>query len=318
MDKSTIDALAPAHFPPQAILITGATGFIGRPLLSMLLERGCTVTALTRNRSMAMKRQPSAAVTWVDSLSAVSSDARFDVVINLAGESLAKGRWTSTKKQRLIGSRVDTTAALYNLVERLHMRPRYLVNGSAVGFYGPQQDQILTETSESNDSFSHRLCAAWEHEADRFGTLGMAVCRLRLGVVLAKEGGAFEQIKQPFRYKVATQMGSGEQFFSWIHRQDLLRIFALLLGLQSEQRLIGPLNASAPGALSYEQLAADLAVHYHTFIKLPLPRPILRPLLGQMADELLLSGQRVQPEKLLQAGFCFRYPDFRSALPSIT
>lgn len=312
--------IPPASVPmtPLRLLITGGTGFIGTPLVTMLSERGCDVTVLTRNCRRAADNQPAAGVTWIESLNALPSDSVFDAVINLAGESLAEGRWTKDKKQRLIDSRVSTTAALYDLVERLAHKPAYLISGSAVGFYGPQQDQKLDETSRSVDSFSHRLCAAWEGEADTLSEFGIAVCKLRLGVVLSADGGAFAQIKQSFRFKVATQMSSGEHYFSWVHRQDLLRIFEFLLTRHSSQRLTGPVNATAPGALTYRELCSALAKHYHTVVKVPLPAPLLRALLGDMAEELLLSGQRVEPAKLQQHGFTFNYPHLPQALPSLT
>lgn len=304
-------------FAPKTVLITGATGFIGQPLLRMPVAHGCEVTALTRNADLARVRQPSAAVSWISSLATVDDDARFDVIINLAGESLAQGRWTEAKKTRLLNSRIGTTAALYDLVRRLRTRPQYLINGSAVGFYGPHQDQILNEDSASKDSFSHRLCAAWEAEADRVSTLGVDVCKLRLGVVLADKGGAFQQLKLPFQMRLATQMGTGKQYFSWIHRQDLMRVFALLLDRLPEHRLVGPINATAPGAVSYRELTSVLAKHYHTLLTLPLPRLILRPLLGQMADGLLLTGQRVHPDQLLFHGFQFSFPDLATALQEL-
>lgn len=302
--------------PLLRVLITGGTGFIGKPLVTMLSEHGCDVTVLTRDRRKAAYSQP-AAVTWIESLNALPSDSVFDVLINLAGESLAQGRWTDTKKQRLIDSRVHTTAALKDLVDRLEHKPTYLINGSAVGIYGPQQDQKLNERSASADSFSHRLCAAWEAEADTFTEHGISICKLRLGVVLAAHGGAFEQMTQSFRLKVATQMGAGRHYFSWVHRQDLLRIFAFLLAREPEQRLTGPVNATAPGAVTYRALCEALAERYHTLIKMPLPGPLLHIFLGEMADELLLTGQRVEPEQLLQHGFDFHYPTLEDALPDL-
>lgn len=303
---------------PLSVLITGGTGFIGNPLVTMLSERGCDLTVLTRNRRRASDRQTAAGVTWIESLNALPVDTVFDAVINLAGESLASGRWTDDKKRRLIDSRVSTTAALYDLVDRLIHKPTYLINGSAVGFYGPQQDQKLDESSGSVDSFSHRLCAAWESEADRFSDFGTKVCKLRLGVVLSSEGGAFAQIKQSFRFKVATQMSTGEHYFSWVHRQDLLRVFEFLLAGNADERLAGPVNVTAPGALTYRELCSALAKHYHTLIKLPLPAPLLRTLVGEMSDELLLTGQRVEPAKLQQRGFTFNHPYLLQALPSLT
>lgn len=304
--------------PPLKILITGGTGFIGTPLVTMLCESGCEVTVLTRDRKRASFTQPAAAVTWIESLNALASNSVFDVFINLAGESLAQGRWTDAKKQRLLDSRINVTAALLDLVGRLEHKPAYLINGSAVGFYGPHQDQKLDESSAAVDSFSHRLCAAWEAEADKLGEYGMGVCKLRLGVVLAPSGGAFEQLKRPFRLKVATQMGAGQHYFSWVHRQDLMRIFAFLLARGPEnQWLTGPVNATAPDPVTYHDLCQALAERYRTWLKLPLPAPLLRTMLGEMADELLLTGQRVEPGKLLENGFRFQYPTLKDALTSL-
>lgn len=312
--------LPPASFlvPPLRLLVTGGTGFIGTPLVAMLSERGCEVTVLTRDRRKAAEGQSAAGVTWIESLNAVPSDGVFDVIINLAGESLASGRWTQHKKERLINSRLSVTAALYDLVERLATKPGYLINGSAVGFYGPQNNQKLDEASASAESFSHSLCAAWENAADMLAEFGVIVCKLRLGVVLSAKGGAFAQIKQSFKLKVATQMSSGEHYFSWVHRQDLLRVFEFLLSREPSERLSGPVNATAPGAISYRELATELARHYHTWVKLPLPAPLLRILVGEMADELLLTGQRVEPVKLQQHGFTYNFPTLPDALPTLT
>lgn len=314
-NEASPDSIA---IPPLKVLITGGTGFIGTPLVTMLSKQDCDVTVLTRDRRKAARSQPEAAVTWIESLNALPSDSVFDVLINLAGESLAHGRWTDAKKQRLMDSRIHTTAALRDLVDRLEYKPAYLINGSAVGIYGPHQEQKLSERSASVDSFSHRLCAAWENEADTFAEHGTEVCKLRLGVVLAANGGAFEQMTRSFRFKVATQMGAGRHYFSWVHRQDLLRIFAFLLAREPEQRLTGPVNATAPGAVTYRTLCDALAEQYHTLIKLPLPGPLLHVLVGEMADELLLTGQRVEPERLLDHGFHFHYPTLAEALPELT
>lgn len=304
--------------PPLKVLVTGGSGFVGTPLVTMLSESGCEVTALTRDRRRAAYKQPAAAVTWIESLNALASNSVFDVFINLAGESLAQGRWTEAKKQRLLDSRINMTAALLDLVDRLEHKPDYLINASAVGFYGPHQDQRLNESSAGVDSFSHRLCAAWEAVADKFSEYGVGVCKLRLGVVLAASGGAFEQLKLPFMLKVATQMGAGQHYFSWVHRQDLMRIFAFLLARGPEnQWLTGPVNATAPDPVTYRALCQALAERYHTWLRLPLPAPLLRTMLGEMANELLLTGQRVEPGTLLEQGFRFQYPTLNDALTSL-
>jgi uncharacterized protein (TIGR01777 family) len=304
-------------FPAKKILVTGGTGFIGKPLVQMLCDSGCSLKVLTRNPSQARQHQPNANISWVSSFDEIPNDGDFDVLINLAGESLAEGRWTATKKQRLMQSRIGTTSGLYDLVARLARKPEYLISGSAIGFYGPQSDWPLSETSATVDSFSHRLCSAWEAEAQRLTELGVAVCCVRLGVVLAEQNGAFAAIQQSFRVKVATQMGAGKQVFSWVHRRDVLRALAFLLALPPTERLTGPVNLTAPNAINYTELCDKLAQHHRTLVKLSLPSPLLRLILGEMANELLLTGQRVVPQRLLAQGFEFCYPTFDQVLASL-
>ncbi len=310
---------SPASGAPLAgkrLLITGGTGFIGNALVERLARLGANVTVLTRNalRARTRMRVP---VRWIEDLALLNAEDFFDFLINLAGESLADGRWTSAKKQRLLDSRLNTTQALLEWVRRTRTKPAYLLSGSAVGYYGPMDARPLTEASPAGVSFGARLCVAWEKAADEFGSEGVAVCKLRLGVVFARRGGAFAQLRRPFDFKVATVMGDGQQYCSWIHRDDLLRAIEFLLSRPAGEWVTGAVNATAPQALTYAALADGLAHARSAWLRMSLPAPVLRALLGEMADELLLSGQNVVPSRLLELGFQFRYPSFAEALPNL-
>lgn len=310
----TLGSLPIPSIKPQRLLITGGTGFIGSPLVSLLVQQGCSVVVLSRHPKSAIKKLPES-VTTVGKLSKIPVGTAFDGIINLAGESLAQGRWTETKKQRLLHSRLGTTEDLFHWAKAQSAPPRYLINASAVGYYGPQGDAPLTEDSNPHPSFSHDLCARWEQAAQTFEALGATVCRLRFGVVLAREGGAFEQIILPYRFKLAPVIGSGQQYFSWIHHQDLMRVFLHLLSQQTIPS--GPINATAPEPITYRTMTDTLAAQTKTWITLPAPAFMMRAMLGEMAQELLLTGQRVVPARLEEMGFQFEYRDWDTAVRAL-
>lgn len=302
------------RLPGLRILVTGGTGFIGRALVAHLMAAGCGVTVYTRNVARARALRPGP-VQWLEDLAQLPETVVFDVLINLAGESLAEGRWTERKKARLFASRVETTLSLLAWVQRAQTKPRYLLSASAVGAYGHRDATPLDETSPVEPSFGQSLCQAWEAAADRFSAEGLAVCKLRLGVVFARSGGAFEALRRPFDFKVAARMGCGAAYCSWIHRDDLIAAVEFLLLQQPSP--VGVVNLTAPEPLTYADLTRQLGAARRTWLNLPLPAPLLRFLLGEMAQELLLSGQRVLPARLQGLGFQFRYPAFSSALRNL-
>ncbi|MEM0955065.1 MAG: TIGR01777 family oxidoreductase [Pseudomonadota bacterium] len=292
------------------VLITGGTGFIGRVLVRQLLDQGHSVVVLTRQSGL----ESNDSVRYVQALDSLAGDEHLDAFINLAGESIAEGRWTAARKQALINSRIDTTRELRALAQRLDTAPRVLLSASAIGFYGPQDHTPLDENAAAVDCFSHQLCVAWEAEADRFSALGTRVCVLRLGVVLDTDGGAFEQLQQSVQFGVATYLGTGGQWLSWVHREDVV---AAMLFLLNHDDASGAYNLTAPEPVTNRQFCDALAAEKSAFITLPVPGLLMRLALGELADELLLTGQRVQPARLQASGFAFRYPTLAEALPAL-
>ena len=292
------------------ILITGGTGFIGGALVQRLLGRGDTVVVYSRDDS----HFESDGLRYVNSLEAVAADERFDAFINPAGESIAGSRWSESRKRVLLDSRIETTRALYELACRLQHPPGILLSASAIGYYGPQDDERLAESATTRDCFSHRLCLAWEAEAARFESLGTRVCILRLGVVLAASGGAMDELKKSVMFGVATWMGSGRQWLSWVHRDDVIRAMEFLL---DHNELRGAFNLTAPDPVTNRGFCDELRAHRFSMIALPIPGFAMRLAMGEMAQELLLTGQRVVPRRLKEAGFEFRYNTLAEALPAL-
>lgn len=292
------------------IVLTGGTGFIGAALLPALLAAGHSVILLSRQSHV---DRP--ACRYVSSLAEIDSAEPVDAVINLAGASLAARRWTASYKREIVDSRLQTTRDVVQLVQRLARPPEVLLSGSAIGFYGHGDDEVLTEASAPlNSGFAQCLCADWEAEALQAAHLGVRVCLMRIGVVLDEGGGALAQMAQSFRFGVGSWLGSGRQWLSWVHRADAV---AAMLALLGKPDLQGPFNLTAPKAVTGRGLCAALRAHHRTLFSAGVPAPLMRLLVGEMAGELLLAGQRVFPRELLDAGFEFRYPDIDSALGAI-
>ncbi len=291
------------------ILVTGGTGFIGSVLVRELLQRGHTVTVLSRQ---AMRGE--AGLDYISSLDAVGNAEEIDAVINLAGASLADRRWTRKYKKEIYRSRLETTEALVETMGRLQRSPSTLLSASAVGYYGHHGDEILDEKGYTVPGFSQELCARWEELALSARECGTRVCLMRLGVVLDAGGGAFAQMDRPFRLGVANWLGDGSQWLSWIHRQDVIAAIGFLL---ENEALEGAFNLTAPNPVTSRGFCEVLKRHRRTLVTAPVPAAVMRVLVGEMAEELLLNGQRVVPEALQAAGFTFRYPDLDQAVQAI-
>lgn len=287
------------------VLITGGSGFIGRELCKQLFTAGHSVTVLTRKPAQAA---PLPGVRWVASLQEVP---QVDAVVNLAGEPLAAGRWNAARKQLFRDSRIGTTQRLLSWIESLPERPRVLVSGSAIGYYGPHDDTPLSETSAPGEDFAATLCRDWEMEALKARALGLRVCTLRIGIVLGADGGALAQMLPPFKLGAGGPMGSGAQWMSWVRRSDLVRLLQWLLETETAS---GAYNGTAPVPVTNREFARTLGAVLKRPAVMTTPAFVLKLMFGEMAEALLLTGQRVVPAKAEAEGFVFRHPQLEPAL----
>ena len=294
------------------ILITGGTGFIGRRLVAHLKVQH-EVMVLTRqgNRAYDLLGHD---IKLLDNLDRLDDLNDVDIVINLAGEPIAAGRWSESRKQLLCNSRWLLTEQLVDLVKLSSTPPKLLLNASAIGWYGRQGDEPLDERcNHPHDEFTHRLCQQWEQLALQARSPQTRVCILRIGLVLGQDGGALPKLLPPYRLGLGGPMGSGRQIMSWIHIQDLVR--ALLFLLEHEE-CDGIFNGTAPQPVDNRTFSQSLARSLRRPHLLCVPAGALRLLMGESAD-LLLTGQHVLPARLQQAGFHFTYPELPQALDDL-
>ena len=296
------------------ILITGSTGLVGTALTQDLQRAGHTVCRLVRPGT-----SPGSShgfdVNWNPATGELGGAAvGADAVVNLAGASIAEKRWTPQRKQLLRDSRVNTTRALVQALAKMSARPRVLVSASATGIYGNRGDETLTESSAPGNDFLSEIAKEWESEALKAETLGIRVVRARFGVILSKQGGALPQMMRPFQLFVGGKIGPGTQWLSWITLDDVVTI--LRLALESAD-VRGALNVVSPQPVTNADFTKFVASALHRPALFPAPAFALRLLLGEMADALLLSSQRVQPAQLQKLNHQFHHPDLATALVSI-
>ncbi len=297
------------------IVLTGGTGFLGRHLISALQQKSHTLIVLTRNPRPS---QPSTGVQYVQwdaktmSTWAEQIDGA-DAVINLAGESIGSRRWTSAQKERIRSSRIDATRAVVQAIERATRKPEVLVNASAVGYYGNVPEGDVTEDVPAGKNFLGETCLAWENEARKVERLGVRLVLPRTGIVLDKHGGALPRMILPFRLFVGGPLGSGEQWFPWIHLED--EIGAMIFALE-KKNLTGPVNCAAPEPIRMREFCRALGRAMKRPSWAPVPSFVLKIVLGEMST-LVLDGQRVLPKKLLEAGYEFTFPKLEEALKQI-
>jgi uncharacterized protein (TIGR01777 family) len=305
------------------IVVAGGTGFLGRPLCTSLAAAGHEVVVLTRGGAQAaggsawrgipgVASARWGATTDVSGWVRVVDDA--DVVVNLAGESIASGRWTGERKRRLAESRLEATRGLVKALGAASPRPRGFVSASAIGYYGSRGDEPLTEDSSPGADFLARLCVDWEAEASAGRSESCRVACVRTGIVLARDGGALAKMLLPFKLFAGGPMGSGRQYMSWIHRDDWLALMRWLI----EGPHAGAFNATAPAPVTNAEFAGDLGRALGRPAAVPTPAFALRLALGEMADALLLSSQRALPRRAIDLGFTFSYTDLPDALESLT
>lgn len=292
----------------QHMLVTGATGFIGSRLVDALTTAGHRVTVLVRDPQKAVALTPP--FRLITSLDQIANDERIDTVVNLAGEPIANAPWTLRKRRRILRSRLKMTREVVRLIGRLDKKPALLISGSAIGWYELWQDEALTEFDGGKACFSHRLCDAWERMAMRAQAHGTRVVRLRIGLVLGTGGGMLSRMLTPFEVGLGGPLGSGAQWMSWIERDDLVRLIAHIM---VTPKLSGAVNATAPQPVRNAEFTRELGRAFRRPAFMPMPAFVLR-LLGDLADELLLGGQQVLPDKAVQSGFKFRHETLRCAL----
>ncbi len=304
-------AMAPQSLGGSTVLVTGGTGFIGTALVAQLRREGRRVIVLTRDPLQA--RASLGPNIWVvDRLDDIPSETRIDAVVNLAGESIMGAPWTASRRQALLASRIRTTRALHQLMQRLDRKPEVLVSASAVGYYGvPSDPAPLDEAAPAEPGrFQSDLCAAIEQEAQAAQALGIRVVCLRPGIVLGRTGGAFPPLALAARMGMSAVLGSGLQPMPWIHLDDVV---GLICHAMTEPAITGALNAVAPQTLCQAEFTQAMAASFDKRVWLQVPAVMLRAGLGEMS-ELLLCGQNTVPAKALRSGYEFRHPALLDAL----
>lgn len=300
------------------VVVTGGTGFIGRPLCLSLCAEGHTVTLLTRRPAEAQRLFGSAvtAVEWNGREAAglwEQSLERADAVINLAGEPIADARWSASRKRLLVDSRVCGTQRLVEAMFRRSSRPHILISASGVGYYGASDDRVLDEGAPRGDGFLSDLCLEWEAAALEAAVFGTRVVTLRTGMVLEQDGGALPKMLLPFRLFAGGPIMPGTQWMSWIHRRDHV---GLILWALATTSVSGPVNAVAPGAVTMRTFCDVLGQVLRRPSWLPVPGIALAAALGELGT-LMTTGQRVSPVKALAGGYQFQYPLLEPALRAI-
>jgi hypothetical protein len=302
------------------IVIAGGTGFLGRSLTHSLAAEGHELVVLSRGGASAGDTggvRGVRIVSWTPGGEARSWEGELDgadAVVNLAGESIAARRWTKSQKQLILDSRLRATGRLAGAIGRAAVPPVVFVSGSAVGYYGPAGDELLAEEAPAGTDFLARVCVEWEAAAARASSDRTRVVSIRTGLVLEKDGGALPQMLPPFKLGAGGRVGSGRQYWPWIHREDWIAMVRWVIGTPS---VAGAVNATGPTPVTNAEFARTLGEALNRPAFMPAPGFALKLLLGEMADALLLSGQRAIPAKAERAGFTFRYPRLSDALHAI-
>ena len=295
-----------------AVLVSGASGLIGSRLVSTLRARGHRVAALVRRPPGSGTEE----VFYDPVRGTIDSEklASFDAVVHLGGASIAEGRWTPARRAEIKESRVRSTHLLVDNIAHLRSRPPVLVCASAIGFYGSRGDAVLAEDAAGGIGFLADVCRDWEAAASASAASGAREVRVRIGIVLSRDGGALARMLPLFRLGLGGRIGSGRQYMSWIALDDLVEVFCFCL---TNEAVAGPVNGTAPEPVTNSEFTRALARAVRRPAFLPAPALAMRLMLGQMADELLLGGARVVPRKLEQAGFRFRHPRLDAALAAV-
>lgn len=296
------------------IVIAGGTGLIGSHLVELLLKDDHHIYILTRNANNKKKTAKITYVNWLNEGDKPEEKLQnIDVVVNLAGQSI-NNRWTKAEKKRILSSRISATKNCLTLIESLSKKPNVFLNASAVGFYGTSQTNTFTEADKkAGTDFLASVVEQWEAEATKAEKLGIRTVLLRLGVVLAKEGGALNKMLLPYKFFGGGTVGSGQQWLSWVHIDDVVKI--IQFAIKNEQ-IIGPINITAPNPEQMKNFGKILATVLNKPHWLPAPSLALKLLLGEMSM-LVLKGQKAIPKKAEESGYQFQYPELDGALKNL-
>ena len=290
------------------ILVTGGTGFIGTALCARLLEeKNHDVILLSRNPN-----KVSSPLRAINDVGELDNSIAIDVVINLAGEPIADKKWSEQQKQRIINSRIKTTKDLIGFFKSIEHKPKLLINGSAIGYYGiDETNGPVSEEGTGDASFSSQLCQEWESVAMQAESMGIRTCLLRTGIVLGRDGGALSKMLLPFKLGLGGKIGNGKQWMSWIHLDDLVGIIIYCMENENIKREI---NGTSPNPVTNEVFTKTLGKILKRPTFFSMPAIVVKLLMGQMGEELLLKGKKILPTKVIEAGYKFQYPKLEDAL----
>jgi uncharacterized protein len=291
------------------ILISGASGFVGAPLSSFLVSNGHTVISLSHSHG------GGSSIFWdiENKIAQVDQFEGFDIVIHLAGDPLTFSRWSDKKKEKIKKSRIEGTLFISQILSSLSSPPKVFIQASAIGIYGNRGEEILDETSSEGNGFLSSVCRNWEAASRSLEKMGVRTVKTRFGMVLGKNGGALAKLEPIYTWGLGSILGTGRQWLSWIALEDLVRAIDFII----HTNISGPVNFVAPECVRQETFSRQLAQTLRRPHFLKTPGIILRGLLGDMANELLLSSAHVTPKKLLESGFVFKYPKIQDVLQKI-
>lgn len=293
----------------KKVIITGGTGLVGQRLTTLLKHKGFEVNILCRNPKRPNEFKWNIDEHYIDERVFEQASA----IIHLAGAGVADKRWTASRKKEIIESRTKSAHLLYEYLAKGKYPVASFISASAVGFYGDRKTELLTEDSANGSGFLAEVCKVWEEEAEKFLALNIAVSKVRIGIVLSKDGGALPKLDFPIKFGIGAYIGDGKQFVPWIHIDDLCNIFIHLL----ENNLHDTYNGCAPDIKTNKEMSETIAeVLHRPFIPFPAPGFILKTVMGEMASMLLMSNN-CSSQKIINTGFVFQYPELKEALQNI-
>lgn len=294
----------------KKIIITGGTGLVGKRLTTFLQEKGYEVNILCRNPKQPNEYKWNIEANFIDEKVFENAIA----IIHLAGAGVADKRWTDERKQEIIDSRVKSTQLLFQYLAEGKHQIQSFISASAVGFYGDRKNELLTETSSNGTGFLAEVCQLWENEVEKIASINIAVSKIRIGIVLSKDGGALPKLDFPIRFGIGAYIGNGKQFVPWIHIDDLCQIFFHLFEHKNQNSTY---NACAPDVKTNKEMSKTIAhVLHRPFIPFPAPEFVLKTVMGEMATMLLMSNNCTS-KKIQQTGFVFQFPTLEKALENI-